>query len=54
MTTLSDIRTRLRQDLGDADSLRWDDDALDRHIARALDTMHHPPITAVERIAVVR
>ena len=36
MTTLSDIRTRLRQDLGDPDSLRWDDDALDRHIARAL------------------
>lgn len=36
MTTLSDIRTRLRQDLGDPDSLRWDDAALDRHIARAL------------------
>ena len=36
MTTLSDIRTRLRQDLGDPGSLRWDDDALDRHIARAL------------------
>lgn len=36
MTTLSDIRTRLRLDLGDPDALRWDDDALDRHIARAL------------------
>lgn len=36
MSTLSDIRTRLRLDLGDTDSLRWDDDALDRHIARAL------------------
>ena len=36
MTTLSDIRTRLRLDLGDPGSLRWDDDALDRHIARAL------------------
>jgi hypothetical protein len=36
MTTLSDIRTRLRLDLGDPDSLRWDDDTLDRHTARAL------------------
>jgi len=36
MTTLSDIRTTLRMDLGDPDSLHWDDDALDRHIAHAL------------------
>lgn len=36
MTTLSDIRTRLRIDLGDPASDRWDDDALDRPIAHAL------------------
>lgn len=36
MTTLSDIRTALRLDLGDPDALHWDDDALDRHIAHAL------------------
>ena len=36
MTTLGDIRTALRLDLGDPGALHWDDDALDRHIARAL------------------
>lgn len=36
MATLSDIRTRLRIDLGDPASDRWDDDTLDRHIAHAL------------------
>lgn len=36
MATLSDIRTRLRIDLGDPASDRWDDATLDRHIAHAL------------------
>lgn len=36
MATLSDIRTRLRIDLGDPASERWDDGTLDRHIAHAL------------------
>lgn len=37
MTTLSDIRERLRRDLRDTEAPnRWDDDQLDRHIARAL------------------
>jgi len=38
MTILSDIRTRIRKDLHDADSLayRWTDPQLDRHIERAL------------------
>lgn len=39
MTTLSDIRTRVRKDLHDTDaaSQRWTDSELDRHIQRALD-----------------
>lgn len=39
MTTLADIRSRVRTDLHDTDSgaYRWSDDDLDRHIARALD-----------------
>ena len=38
MTTLTDIRGRVRQDLHDEDaaSYRWTDAVLDRHIARAL------------------
>lgn len=37
MTTLNDIRDRLRRDLRDNDEpYRWDDGQLDRHIARAL------------------
>ena len=38
MTTLADVRGRVRQDLHDEDagSYRWTDDVLDRHIARAL------------------
>lgn len=38
MTILSDIRTRIRKDLHDTDSLayRWTDAQLDRHIERAL------------------
>lgn len=36
MTTLADIRDRIRIDLHDGDADRWDDGALDRHIARAL------------------
>lgn len=37
MTTRSDIRDRLRRDLRDTEApFRWDDDQLDRHIARAL------------------
>lgn len=39
MTTLADIRTRVRKDLHDTDSAnyRWSDTELDRHIQRALD-----------------
>ncbi len=39
MTTLADIRTRVRQDLHDTDAanFRWNDGELDRHIQRALD-----------------
>lgn len=39
MTTLADIRSRVRTDLHDTTSgaHRWNDDDLDRHIARALD-----------------
>ena len=39
MTTLSNIRTRVRQDLHDTDAVnyRWSDSELDRHIQRALD-----------------
>ncbi len=38
MTTLSDIRSRVRKDLRDVDASdeRWDDAQLDRHIGRAL------------------
>ncbi|MBI5949087.1 MAG: hypothetical protein HY875_13185 [Chloroflexi bacterium] len=38
MTTLSDIRTKLRKDLHDTDAgaYRWTDSQLDRHIERAL------------------
>jgi len=39
MTTLTTIRTRVRQDLRDTDAAnyRWTDSELDRHIQRALD-----------------
>jgi len=42
MTTLADIRTRLRKDLHDTDSggYRWSDAQLDRHIEHALDEMN--------------
>ena len=38
MSTLEEVRARVRRDLHDeeADSYRWSNDALDRHIARAL------------------
>jgi hypothetical protein len=36
MTTLADIRDRIRIDLDDTAAERWDDETLDRHIARAL------------------
>ena len=38
MSTLEEVRARVRRDLHDEDSnsYRWSDDALDRHIARAL------------------
>ncbi len=41
MTTLADIRARLRLDLHDTDSgaYRWIDAALDRHIAHALEDL---------------
>jgi hypothetical protein len=41
MTTLADIRARLRTDLRDTDSAacRWTDSVLDRHIAHALEDL---------------
>jgi hypothetical protein len=36
MTTLSDIRDRVRRDLSDSAEVTWPDDQLDRHIAHAL------------------
>ncbi len=36
MTTLADVRDRLRQDLSDTAALRWPDSQLDRHIEHAL------------------
>jgi hypothetical protein len=41
MTTLADIRTRVRKDLHDIDSgaYRWTDSEIDRHIGRALDEL---------------
>jgi hypothetical protein len=41
MTTLGDVRTRIRKDLHDLDSAayRWADSQLDRHIGRALDEL---------------
>lgn len=36
MTTISDLRRRLRLDLHDPEGERWPDAALDRHIERAL------------------
>lgn len=36
MTTLSDIRTRVREDLRDTEAERWPEDQIDRHIAHAL------------------
>lgn len=41
MTTLSDIRDRIRIDLHDESGARWNDDALDRHVARALSDIDH-------------
>lgn len=46
MTTLADIRTRVRKDLHDTDSAteRWSDSQLDRHIEHALhDLDRHVP-----------
>ncbi len=52
MTTLSDIRDRVRLDLRDPDSERWSDDQLDRHITRALHDMdRHVPREAIATIA---
>ncbi len=41
MTTLADIRTRVRKDLHDTDSgdYRWTDAEIDRHIGRALEEL---------------
>lgn len=36
MTTLAEIRIRVREDLRDTEAERWPDDQLDRHIAHAL------------------
>jgi hypothetical protein len=36
MTTLADLRDRLRVELHDGDADRWDDDALDAHLQRAV------------------
>ena len=52
MTTLSDIRDRVRLDLRDPDSERWSDNQLDRHITRALHDMdRHVPREATATIA---
>ncbi len=52
MTTLSDIRDRVRLDLRDPASERWSDDQLDRHITRALhDVDRHVPREATATIA---
>jgi hypothetical protein len=54
MTTLSDIRDRVRLDLRDTDASneRWSDDQLDRHIVRALhDVDRHVPREASTTIA---
>lgn len=36
MTTLNDVRTKVRADLRDPEAERWPDEQLDRHIAHAL------------------
>jgi hypothetical protein len=36
MTTLADLRDRLRIELHDPDDTRWEDDTLDRHLQRAI------------------
>jgi hypothetical protein len=54
MTTLSDIRSRVRVDLRDTEpsTQRWSDAQLDRHIARALhDLDRHVPREAADTIA---
>lgn len=39
MTTLADLRERLRLELHDTGGERWDDEALDRHISRAVNDL---------------
>lgn len=39
MTTLADVRARIRKDLHDPSSERWTDSQLDRHIERALNEL---------------
>jgi hypothetical protein len=54
MTVLSDIRTLVRRDLKDTDaqSYRWDNDEIDRAIARALDELSHAiPLETADTIA---
>jgi len=54
MTTLADIRGRVRTDLHDTDSgaYRWSNDDLDRHIARALDDVSRAiPLEQVGTVA---
>ncbi len=36
MTTLPEVRTKVREDLRDSEAERWPDDQIDRHIAHAL------------------
>jgi hypothetical protein len=36
MTTLADLRDRLRIELHDVDEARWEDESLDRHLQRAI------------------
>jgi len=36
MSTLPEVRTRVREDLRDSDAERWPDEQIDRHIAHAL------------------
>ena len=49
MTTLPDIRDRIRKDLHDTSEERWTDAQLDRHIERALRDLHPRPSPAKAR-----
>jgi len=53
-TTIATIRARIRKDLKDADSIRWSDDELDRHIEHAvLDISQAVPLEAKDETLVI-